>query len=544
MPSILTTEIKASILRHRLFDRLDVRTDIVAPQRLAPSLARRIPRFIVAGLDDAREPGIGGWPVFTGGRYKKLCFSPIVEAFADENAGATHPLPMSDEAYVAYVEQITGIRRSDIDDFARIFRFDAVELFDACRAMRASCLPAWRLLLSNEHELATRYWPALGDVPPESQFQYPLVDAFRIIAEFERASLIMRHLARARTILDRPRFLEALASPHPLSQWYKPGELIEVCRWVEYACLSSRALTELLFERTVDEVAALPQGYALWAIARGEMPGAAVDVLDHPQVRAALIAVFSRPPLATPASERRKSVLRNDEILRWYGMTSEIIPIIALDDMRTRHPTRRARNAHASARRTLVAEAPRPVLGRLGSALRWRSDPAMQRKIAGASEKYLDNSMLAASHEHTLEGNVKTGLKLALFYLPPAPRLGSAARFDPAVWKNPRRDADLWRMLLDLRRGGQIHRRRHPARPQLRAAIGIIRRVYSPFFTNLQWSPEVERVICDMGTGLSPISGDPHIAFAIHALGRKPRLARRLGIQPRQGKIRRGKKTR
>ena len=68
-PSIVITEIKASVLRHRLLDRLAGRGDIITPHALAPARAHRIPRFLVAGLDDNREPGTSGWAIFTGGRY-------------------------------------------------------------------------------------------------------------------------------------------------------------------------------------------------------------------------------------------------------------------------------------------------------------------------------------------------------------------------------------------------------------------------------------------------------------------------------------------
>jgi len=214
--------------------------------------------------EGARDPGTGGWPVFTGGRYQKLCFSPVFDALHDAKRGdgevVPYRLPTTAADFVAYVESITGISQSEHDDLARIYRFDPVELFDACNSMRRACPPAWRLVLSYAFGPAQRLWPGLRDVQQMSQFHYPLIDAFRILADFERASLIMRHLGRARTILDRPNFLQALASPVPLGTRYGSRDLIEVRRWIEYACFSSGALTELLFARDTDEVLALPGG--------------------------------------------------------------------------------------------------------------------------------------------------------------------------------------------------------------------------------------------------------------------------------------------
>lgn len=547
MPSIVISEIKASLLRHRLLDRLAGRADIITPHALAPALARKIPRFLVAGLDDDREPGMGGWPIFTGGRYVKLCFSPAVDGIGADSLGSVpYRLPLTEADYVRYVETITGIGANDADNLARIYRFDSAEVFDACRDIRTNCPAAWRLLLSNEFKLAQGLWQNLRDPSPQLQFRYPLIDAFRIIADLERASLIMRHLTRARTILNRPDFLDALGSSLPLGKWFQGDELIEVYRWIEYASFSSAALTDLLFRRDADGVAALPQGYAPWAIARGELIGAAADFHDHPEVRKAVAHVFSKPPIVRqkpkkgqqpkPPHERRKTLLRNDEIVRWYGMTSEVLPIIALDDVRERYPTMKVANIPGLVPRPRIGDNSRRVLAAIASAVRQRADPAMQRKIAGSASSYLRGSKLANAREKTLEANTKLGMKLALTYLPRRDQPGGAARFDPLVWKTPQRDADLWRTLMDLRRGGKLHQMKTPARRQLRIAIGLMRRVYAPFFATLLWSDEVERVVCDMAFALSPISADPHIAFAIHTLGLKPSLQARLGRQlQRQG---------
>lgn len=529
MNSIVITEIKASILRNRLLDRLARRTDIVAPDKLAPGLARRIPRFLVAGLDDRRAPGSGGWPVFTGGRYAKLCFSPSLSDLEDDEvASRIYRLPTTEANYVDYVAGTTGIGPGQANELARIFRFDPAELYHLCRQMQAERPAAWRLLLSNEFALARQLWPDLGDPHPRMQFRHRLVDAFRILAEFERAGLVMRHLARARSIVDRPKLLEALQHPAPLSLWFKPDELIELYRWFEYASFSSPALTDLMLERDEDGIRALPKGYAPWALAQGDAIGASADYHDDPQVRAAMIRVFAKPEL--PYVERRKVMLRNDEVLRWYGMTSEVLPIITLDDARARFPTGRTRKVPGVKVHGHIGLHSREVLALLGSAMRRRADPAMEQKVANAPEKYLRNSRLTG-HSPTLEANVKLGLKMALIYLPPADRLGGAGRFDPCAWKNMRRDAALWRAILDPHHHGRVLLRRHPAAAQLIVTIRAMRRAYGGVFAQVRWSPEVERAICDMAVGLSPISVDPYIAFAIYSLDKNPALKMQLDRQ-------------
>jgi hypothetical protein len=531
--SIVTTEIIGLGLRHRLLDRLAGRLDILNPEKLPPALAKRIPHHIVAGLDDDREPGTGGWPVPTGGRYAKLCFSQVLDSASANEDGALYPLPLTCEDYVSYVARITGIGAEQHQDFARLYRFDPAELFDHSRVMRAESPAAWRLLLSNEFALARKAWPALNDPPPGFPYRYPLIQAFMVVSEFERASLIMRHLARARDIvIDRVRFLEALQSPLPLSLWFKPHELVEVCRWIEYASLSNAAMRDLIFDRTDREVYALPRGYAPWAFARGGINGGAAGFHDHPEVRKAMAAIFAKPPLpAAPGQpapvERRTGLLRDAQIIRWYGMTGEVIPILALDGAREAYPTRRVKMAHSNAAKT---ESSRPVLAALAAAIRNRADPAMQRTLDAAVETYLKDVKSAGQPGKTFEANTKLGLKMALTYLPRRGRPGAAARFNPLIWDDPLRDAGFWRMLLNPRRGGQLHRLCHPKARQLRVATGLLRRVYGPLFARVIWSADIARIACDLAAAIGPISSDPGISFAIHALEQKPNLKKRLGF--------------
>lgn len=532
MHSIVVTEIQASILRHRLLDHLNGRADIIAPETVAPELARMLPRFLIAGLDDGRGPGSGGLPAPTGARYSKLCFSPLLESITLDRADAKpHKLPLTPYDFVTYVASITGLGADQAADLVRIYRFEPAELFDHCRTMIDECPAAWRLLLSNEFRLACRMWPVLNESPAKSLFRFPLVDGFRILAECERGSLIMRHLASARAILNRPDFLDALASPLPLHERFSQDQLIEVCRWVEYMMFSSAGLTEMLFGRTAEDVSALPSGYPLWAIARGKMIGGAAAFLDHPEVRKALIAIVEKPPLR-PAKqtdemdadqkasvERRTDMLRNAEIVRWNGLTNEALPLVVLDGIRASYPTR-----FVGHYRGAVTDNSRPVLARLAAAMREHADPAMQAKVAGASVNGVEGS----------ERKTKYGLKMARLHLPAKGVMGSAARFDPAGWEAPLRDAPLWRMLLDPRGSVALNYLSHPARQQLRKIIVIMRRAYGPFLTSLKWSDEVERVICDMACAISPITADMHIAFALHALGNNAEMQRLLKFEMRR----------
>lgn len=550
MSSIILSELNALALRHRFIDRLHGRADIVAADTIGPVLAWRIERYLVAGLDYDGEPGVGGWPVPTGGRYIKLCFSPTVQAsLGERSVGEPYRLPLTVRDYIAYVETITGLGPDCDQALMDLFRFTPAWLFETTAAMRAQCPEAWVLLLSNEFELACKLWQPLRSIVKDSPFRHGLIHGFMIIAELERAHLIMRHLARARAIIDRPDFLEALRSSLPLSSWFEPHELYEINRWLDYACFSSGALRDFVMDRTARQIAGLPADYPLRAAARGVLPGPASAFGDHPQVREIMAKVFVLPPLLKPADggetpvERKRSMLRDHILFRWYGQTTAVLPLIALDGARDVYPTRRVPNLPRKRRGVGGATSTRPQLVALASVMRASADPAMQAELVHASTDYSEESRKFAGAEVALDGNRKLGLKMAKRYLPPRGLRGSGARFDPTMWLTPTRDAGFWRMFIDVRRGGRLYRSPHARfRTLMRQSLGILRRVYGPYFAKLSWSDETALVVCDLACAIGPISGNPQIAYVIQQLERKPSIVRRLGNTVRRPGYGHGKK--
>ncbi|MDK2766622.1 MAG: hypothetical protein KYX69_02770 [Sphingomonas sp.] len=551
MSSIILTELDALALRHRFVDRLNGRADIVAPRTVTPTLSRRIDRYLVSGLDYDGEPGMGGWPVPTGGRYVKLCFSPTVQAnLGEASAGQPYRLPLTLLDYMAYVERITGLGPDCDEALIDVFRFTPAWLFEATETMRVQCPEAWVLLLSNEFDLACKLWKPLRSIVEGSPFRHGLIHGFMILAEFERAHLIMRHLARARAIIDRPKFLEALQSSLPLSSWFKPNELREIYRWLEYACLSSGALRDFVMDRTDHQIASLPAGYPLWAAARGVLPGPASAFGDHPQVREIMAKVFVLPPLppsadgSKPPVERKRPMLRDHTLLRWYGQTNAVLPLIVLDGVRDVYPTRRVPNLPSNRQGTTASTSARPQLVALASAIRASADPALHAELVAAAENYIEGSRKFAGADVALDGNRKLGLKMAKRYLPPRMRGGSGARFDPTMWSMPTRDAGFWRMFVEVRRSGRLYRSPHARfRTMMRQSLGILRRAFGPLFTRLTWSDETARIVCDLACAIGPISANPQIAYAIQQLERKPSIIRRLGNTVRRPGYGHGKKS-
>lgn len=537
MSSIVLTEIKALALRHRFLDRLNGRADIVAPQLIDPTLARRIGHYLVAGLDYDGEPGMGGWPAPTGGRYIKLCFSPTVQAkLGEASAGQPYRLPLTLQDYIAYVETITGLGPEYDQALIDLFRFTPKWLFETTATMRTACPEAWALLLSNEFELACTLWQPLRSIVEDSPFRHGLIHGFMILAELERGHLIMRHLARARAIIDRPDFLDVLRSSLPLSSWFEPYELHEIYRWLEYACFSSGALRDFVMDRTSRQIAGLPAGYPLWAAARGVLPGPASAFGDHPQMREIMAKVFVLPPLPAsgdgdkPSVERKRPMLRDHTLFRWYGQTNSVLPLIALDGARDVYPTRRVPNLPSNRQANTASTSTRPQLVALTSAMRASADPAMQAELVAASTTYSEGSRKFAGAEVALDGNRKVGLKMAKLCLPPCGRDGSGAEFDPTMWLTPTRDAGFWRMFIDARRGGRLYRSPHARfRTMMRQSLGILRRAFGPLFARSSWSHETGRVVCDLACAIGPISANPQIAYAIQQLDKKPRIVRRLG---------------
>ena len=556
MAGIVATEIMALAWRHWLLDRLAGRIDILGSAPLAPELSRRIGRFLVAGLDYAGEPGAEGWPVPTGGRYTKLCFSPALVR-SEVKIPGLHLLPITLDDYVRYVETICGIGAAQSDDLFRLFRFTPKWLFEQTRGLREHSPAAWRLLMSNEFGLAERLHPELGRPVADTAFRQPLINGFMIIAELERAFLIMRHLGRAQAIVDRRTLLDELSRSLPLGRWLKPAQLRELHRWLEYASYSSTALRTLLFDLAPAEIVDLPAGFGPWAAANGAVAGDPGTILDDPKVRAILIKALTPPPVmlarengegspgdeearASAPVERRKPLLRNHELWRWYGLTNQILPTIALDGIRDVIPTRRIRTGKVVG--PSVKNNPAwTFIADLASAMRGRADQISQAAVGKAAERYAETAGLAPIFE--LEANSKAGLKWARLYLPTRPMSGSGARFDHTMWLTLERDVDFWRMLLDVHRGGRFGRFRTPTARHLRPLIGILRRAFSTLYGNARWSDLTGRIIYDLAAAIGPISGNPDIAYALHVLGLKPRIQVRLGATNRGG-FGKGKKAR
>lgn len=537
MGNVIVTEVKALALRHRLFDRLQNRADICAPDNLAPALTKRTPQFLVAGLDYDVEPGSSGWPVPTGGRYPKLCFSPVVQSMANGPLTdlGVYILPTSESMFEDYVAEITGIPHANDEELYRLYRITPGELFQSCREMRQQAPHAWALLVSNEFALAKQAWPELGKAVAGSSFKHPLIHGFMLIAEFERASLIMRHLARASQAFDRPRLIEALSSDQPLSTMFEEWELVEVVRWLSYASLSKKALWDLLFDRSVEQILALPDGHSPWALAQGNLPSNTDTAFLDATIRRMLTEAFSIPPLPDEEVERRKPMLRNDVAPRWYAMTNAVMPALALDGARDAFPARKAR-PFAPGRPAILAV---QAMATLASAMREKWDPISHCEIAGSSEEYLAtaNAKLADTDKKdpTLERNLKLGLGKALIYLPSRGRMGSAARFNPRLWSELDSDRELWTMLSPVSKKRSVRRLMRREQVLVSKMVQMLLRVFEPLFKRSQHSELAVRIACDLATAISPISANPQIAQAIATLDADIKTKRRLGVIPNRG---------
>lgn len=534
MISTIISDINALALHHRAFDRLQDRSDIRGDISVPASVRAYLPRLLVAGLDFDADPGNGGLPLPTGGRYRKLCFSPLIQDLAQTklNNLGVHDLPHTEQEFQDYVSLTTGFSSKSARALFRLYRLEPGMLHHACRQMQTDCPPAWRLLLSNEFSLAAQAWPALRRPVGGSPFKHPLIHGFMFLAEQERASLIMRHLARADAIMNRSKLLAALESSQPLRNSFAADELFEVYRWLEYGCFSSEALGGLLFDRKVEEILALPSGYPLWALSRGHWPAAICTIIDDPAVRASLVRVFTPPPLEASATERRKQMLRDDHIVRWYGMTNEVLPILALEGARERFPTRKiSLSAVPQELRSPIGESSSDAVIKLASAMRTSWDLKTQKAIVDAATQYVQSSRSRKSV--TLEVNLKLGRKRALTYLPPTGRPGSAARFDPLIWDDLNADNELWSMFI-APTSQSIYRLNHPEHSKVKATLTVLRRVFVPLMANMEESPLTLKIANDMAAALSPISANPQIAFAIAALDLAPNVRERLGYRSRR----------
>lgn len=531
---IINQEVRALSLHQRLFRRLGDRRDILSTETLSAALQRGMQRLLVAGLDYDAEPGTGGLPLPTGGRYRKLCFSPLIQELALTSLAhlGVHQLPTTEHEYFDYVQLTTGIGPDCAEALERLYRLDVGWLFHKTAIMREESPHAWRLLLSNEFTLAAKAWPALSRLVAGERFKHPLIDGFKFFAEVERGSLVMRHIARASEIVDRPRLLNALQSQQPLALHFSKDELGEVYRLLDYASFSTEAVRNFLFDLQVEDMLALPNEHVLWAAASESLPTKLNQHYDNPAFRKSMLGAFALPPRSDGAPDRRRGMLRDDQIVRWYGMTNEVLPVLVLEGARYCLPIRKDKAVSGLSR----FEDHRPALAKLAGALRQAWDPKCHKAVEDEAQRYTRTANCkrpASEKEVTLEGNIKLGSKLAKTYLPSPGRLGSAARFHISHWGRPYEDMELWALFLGDTRPIAKHNIARPERQHLKTSMTVLGRAFGSVFKYAKPSSENLEIACQMAVSYSAISSNPQIAFSIARLNLCPDRRQRLRVRER-----------
>jgi hypothetical protein len=560
--SVIVTEIAALRQRHELRSKLSGRPDIVSPEDVPSELRREIVRQQTAGLDLRAGPGTAGWPLPTGGRYERLCFSTIpeiAEASGKVAAPSLHMLPTSEAAFIEYVEFTTGIGRTHLETFHHRYRFDAIMLAAVSEQVREADAVAWRLLLSHEWDMAIARFPALNTHMLAPRFKMPVVVAFRILAALERAHLIMRRMHHSATVIAKYDLPSLLVAPQPLHELLSGHDLFEVYRLVEYNALSTNVLRDFILAK---DSAQPTRGDALFLhhLQQGQFPEQGIALADDRELRAALAEWLAtdylrvRVPNIADADVRadtdngvpdllreawhaqraveedrrrggRHDVWRTPMTSRWYRLSFDDVPVAAIIDSSRGLPMSKP-----------FAMPSFPHLAALGPSPGSRE---VHQILATAMRESI-RPHRPGMHRPNTDAATQRGEKLAKLYVPPRPKLGSAPRFDWAIERSGEDDLDLWDMLQGRTQHKSGWRRRMrlwltTRRKRVYFALHVVRNRFPKLF-ELAKPDSVTAVLArDLANAFSPVSANQTFVNGLGVLFSNGRKQRQIGYDQKSG---------
>lgn len=560
--SVIIAEIVALRRRHELRTKLTGRLDVVSPKDVPPELRREIVRQQTAGLDLRAVPGTAGWPLPTGGRYERLCFSFIPEIAQDSSKVAAtpkHMLPNSEPAFIDHVERTTGIGRTHLESFHHRYRFDAIMLAAVSEQVRKADAVAWRLLLSHEWDLAIARYPALNTPMLAPRFKMPVIVAFRILAQLERAHLIMQRMHHSTTVIAKYDLPSLLVAPEPLHELLSGIDLLEVYRLIEYNALSTNVVRDFILSKDAGQ----PQcGDALFLhhLQQGQFPEQGIALADDRELRVALaewlatdylrvrvpdianvdsgadatnsgvdwLCEASRSRQAVEADRQRGGhydVWRTPMTTRWYGLSFDDVPVAAIIDSSRGLPTSKP--------------SAMPIFPHLASLGPSPGSREVHQILATAMRESI-RPHRPGMHRPNTDAATQRGEKLAKLYVPPRPKLGSAPRFDWAIERTGDDDLDLWDMLQGRieNKSGWRQRLRHwltKRRKRVYFALHAVRNRFPKLFELAEPKSVTAILARDLATAFSPISANQTFVHGLGVLFSSIRKQQQIGYDQKPG---------
>ena len=133
-------------------------------------------------------------------RCSRLAFSPVVQnAIGDDgrvNGVLVRKMPETLEETQEFFASVCPVKQSDWRHLCRLVYFDPHGLASLIYPIRAQNESIFCLLLSREHRLALKHWPALAEIPDNTVgFRGRLIDLCVGYAELERADGLGEGLA-------------------------------------------------------------------------------------------------------------------------------------------------------------------------------------------------------------------------------------------------------------------------------------------------------------------------------------------------------------
>lgn len=577
MISVIAIEIAATQRRRRLSQFIQQR--LANDHSVPKSLERELFGQLTHGLDFDQTSDRRGLLLPIGGHYQRLVFWPLVTAAVTAGAisGTDHlKLPNSKSQYLAFVSQTTGIGEDHYEDMHRKYRVDPLMLASIAEMVMAKAPAAWCALMSHRFAHAERLLPELGQNLLRPAFDRPVVRGFKILAQFERGTLIMRQLARMRELASVEGINDMLASSQPLYQQLSGRDLIDLYRLIEYNSFSTNTVRDFIL---LSDRGALPrtEGHLLWHLQQGEWPAGTQPLAEDKGLRLALrdwlsksyqrvsvepvdtearriIAPYPSSTLgqasASPASVFRDAdpleiardkksfaadrarggrydVWRTDAPARWYGLTNELLAVVIVEDCAHGAPVgrpKRMKQFQHIPHKFDVHQ--RTVTATLSNALRAFADPRLQTTLEAAAALYVRtrNTGSVAQRDVTFEKLVLRGQKASKRYLPRCGRPGSGPRYIATSYGEASPDGPLWRVLQnDEARTSRKVLRRHVVleKPQWRKvffALFVVRNRFEKVFEVYAGTIPTANIAADLAMAWSPISGNTTFAQGLKAV--------------------------
>lgn len=490
----------ALIQRYRLMrlltDKRGVRRDLRGDAPEA-ELVDQMVRQLTPGVDAPFDTDAVDWPIRAGVRLEVLAFSPWVAGAGNQEH--LYQLPNTAGEFAKRFEDRTGIAPNS-HDMDRNHRVTPAELGKIAEQVRGSAEApsiAYLLLCARHFDAAVAAMPMLGKPRKGLNFERPLIDAYRLLAELEREALMVEELGwlNLLSVSDIRKWLDG--KPATLAR--KLRQYPQLKRLFDYAMIGSDAIGGFdNADRGSPNAGKL--GYVpsdpnlrVVAAARGLMDA---DVVTALTVHGDLARLTVRAAFPDQAPGTRANPLANQEPATFYGINAMLAGAMQTD--------LGGAFEHGDANNANKASASRHAA--LANAIIAHADPRLHARNVNRIKNLKGREATGLNRQE--DGEAYGGLML-----PRVGVYGSAPRASIDLWDRRRwGDAPFWSVFLDRRIGNVTLGLSQTERDEVAAAFKRLEALFGRTFqagtgiADALVREDALCAICDMASAVSAIS--------------------------------------